>query len=179
MVPVLVGAFFIDGLIGLWLGFAVFAAAALSDFSGRLAGAEARSALAAGADPRSHRRQAPGRCGAGHAGQRRQGAGDRRGGDPRPRIPDLRGSGRLWPAPWRSRSSPSPSGRLPPRWAPSPCCCSPPLSHRRCLEPPRTDSPPPARGCYGFAVVLTWGSAIGYVRDAVRGLRAARSREEE
>ena len=32
MVPVLVGAFFIDGLTGLWLGFAVFAAAALSDF---------------------------------------------------------------------------------------------------------------------------------------------------
>ena len=32
MVPVLVGAFFMDGLTGLWLGFAVFAAAALSDF---------------------------------------------------------------------------------------------------------------------------------------------------
>ena len=32
MVPALVGAFFIDGLTGLWLGFAVFAAAALSDF---------------------------------------------------------------------------------------------------------------------------------------------------
>jgi len=32
MVPVLVGAFFIEGQTGLWLGFAVFAAAALSDF---------------------------------------------------------------------------------------------------------------------------------------------------
>ena len=32
MVPVLVGAFFVDGQTGLWLGFAVFAAAALSDF---------------------------------------------------------------------------------------------------------------------------------------------------
>ena len=32
MVPVLVGAFFIDGRTGLWLGFAVFAAAAVSDF---------------------------------------------------------------------------------------------------------------------------------------------------
>lgn len=32
MVPVLVGAFFIAGPSGLWLGFAVFAAAALSDF---------------------------------------------------------------------------------------------------------------------------------------------------
>ena len=32
MVPVLVGAFFIDGQTGLWLGFAVFAAAAVSDF---------------------------------------------------------------------------------------------------------------------------------------------------
>ena len=32
MVPVLVGSFFIAGVSGLWLGFAVFAAAALSDF---------------------------------------------------------------------------------------------------------------------------------------------------
>ena len=32
LVPVLVGAFFIEGQTGLWLGFAVFAAAALSDF---------------------------------------------------------------------------------------------------------------------------------------------------
>ena len=32
MVPVLVGAFFVDGQTGLWLGFAVFAGAALSDF---------------------------------------------------------------------------------------------------------------------------------------------------
>ena len=30
-----------------------------------------------------------------------------------------------------------------------------------------------------LAVVLTWGSAIGYVRVAVRGLRSARPREEE
>ena len=30
-----------------------------------------------------------------------------------------------------------------------------------------------------LAVLLTWGSAIGYVRAAVRGLRAARPREEE
>ncbi|MCY4479575.1 MAG: CDP-diacylglycerol--glycerol-3-phosphate 3-phosphatidyltransferase [Rhodospirillales bacterium] len=32
MVPVLVGSFFIGGAVGLWLGFAVFAAAALSDY---------------------------------------------------------------------------------------------------------------------------------------------------
>ena len=32
MVPVLVGSFFVGGMSGLWLGFAVFAAAALSDF---------------------------------------------------------------------------------------------------------------------------------------------------
>jgi len=32
MVPVLVGAFFIEGATGLWLAFAVFAAASLSDF---------------------------------------------------------------------------------------------------------------------------------------------------
>ena len=32
MVPVLVGSFFVGGASGLWLGFAVFAAAALSDF---------------------------------------------------------------------------------------------------------------------------------------------------
>ena len=32
MVPVLVGSFFVGGAGGLWLGFAVFAAAALSDF---------------------------------------------------------------------------------------------------------------------------------------------------
>ena len=32
MVPVLVGAFFIEGASGLWLAFAVFAAASLSDF---------------------------------------------------------------------------------------------------------------------------------------------------
>ena len=32
MVPVLVGSFFVVGASGLWLGFAVFAAAALSDF---------------------------------------------------------------------------------------------------------------------------------------------------
>jgi len=30
-----------------------------------------------------------------------------------------------------------------------------------------------------LAVVLTWGSAIGYVRAAVRGLRAAGLREED
>ena len=32
MVPVLVGAFFVDGAAGLWLGFAVFAVASVSDF---------------------------------------------------------------------------------------------------------------------------------------------------
>ena len=32
MVPVLVGSFFVSGASGLWLGFAIFAAAALSDF---------------------------------------------------------------------------------------------------------------------------------------------------
>ena len=32
MVPVLVGAFFVAGATGFWLGFAIFAAAALSDF---------------------------------------------------------------------------------------------------------------------------------------------------
>ena len=37
MVPVLVGAFFIEGAAGLWLGFAVFAVASVSDYLRRLA----------------------------------------------------------------------------------------------------------------------------------------------
>ena len=178
MVPVLVGAFFIDGLTGLWLGFAVFAAAALSDFlDGWLARRlDQHSLLGRILDPIADKLLV--------AAALVMLASD----DRAPVIAVVAILGREFLISGLREAlagtvalpvQPSPSGRLPPRWAPSPCCCSPPLSHRSLPGTAADGLATAGEGLLWLAVVLTWGSAIGYVRDAVRGLRAARSREEE
>ena len=178
MVPVLVGSFFVGGAGGLWLGFAVFAAAALSDFFRRLAGAEARSAFAAGPHPRSHRRQAPGGGSAGHAGHRRTRAGDRRGGDPLAEflISGLRealaGKVALPVQPlakWKTAAQMAAIALL--LLAPA---VSPWLT-----EDTGAGLASAGEGLLWLAVVLTWASAIGYVRGSVRGLRKSGAKRED
>ena len=178
MVPVLVGAFFIDGLIGLWLGFAVFAAAALSDFlDGWLARRlDQHSLLGRILDPIADKLlvavalvmlatddRAPVIAVVAILGREFLISGLREA---------LAGTVALpvqTLAKWKTAAQMGAIALL-------------------LLAPPIASSLPGAaadglasagEGLLWLAVVLTWGSAIGYVRDAVRGLRAARSREEE
>ena len=178
MVPVLVGAFFIDGLIGLWLGFAVFAAAALSDFfDGWLARRlDQHSLLGRILDPIADKLlvaaalvmlatddRAPVIAVVAILGREFLISGLREA---------LAGTVALpvqTLAKWKTAAQMGAIALL-------------------LLAPAIASSLPGAaadglatagEGLLWLAVVLTWGSAIGYVRDAVRGLRAARSREEE
>ena len=178
MVPVLVGAFFIDGLIGLWLGFAVFAAAALSDFfDGWLARRlDQHSLLGRILDPIADKLlvaaalvmlatddRAPVIAVVAILGREFLISGLREA---------LAGTVALPVQPiakWKTAAQMGAIALL-------------------LLAPAIASSLPGAaadglatagEGLLWLAVVLTWGSAIGYVRDAVRGLRAARSREEE
>ena len=178
MVPVLVGAFFIDGLIGLWLGFAVFAAAALSDFlDGWLARRlDQHSLLGRILDPIADKLlvaaalvmlasddRAPVIAVVAILGRELLISGLREA---------LAGTVALpvqTLAKWKTAAQMGAIALL-------------------LLAPAIASSLPGAaadglatagEGLLWLAVVLTWGSAIGYVRDAVRGLRAARSREEE
>ena len=178
MVPVLVGAFFIDGLIGLWLGFAVFAAAALSDFlDGWLARRlDQHSLLGRILDPIADKLlvaaalvmlatddRAPVIAVVAILGREFLISGLREA---------LAGTVALPVQPlakWKTAAQMGAIALL-------------------LLAPAIASSLPEAvggalatagEGLLWLAVVLTWGSAIGYVRDAVRGLRAARSREEE
>ena len=178
MVPALVGAFFIDGLIGLWLGFAVFAAAALSDFlDGWLARRlDQHSLLGRILDPIADKLlvaaalvmlasddRAPVIAVVAILGREFLISGLREA---------LAGTVALPVQPlakWKTAAQMGAIALL-------------------LLAPAIASSLPGAaadglatagEGLLWLAVVLTWGSAIGYVRDAVRGLRAARSREEE
>ena len=178
MVPALVGAFFIDGLIGLWLGFAVFAAAALSDFlDGWLARRlDQHSLLGRILDPIADKLlvaaalvmlasddRAPVIAVVAILGREFLISGLREA---------LAGTVALPVQPlakWKTAAQMGAIALL-------------------LLAPAIASSLPEAvggalatagEGLLWLAVVLTWGSAIGYVRDAVRGLRAARSREEE
>ena len=178
MVPVLVGAFFIDGLTGLWLGFAIFVAAALSDFlDGWLARRlDQHSLLGRILDPIADKLlvaaalvmlatddRAPVIAVVAILGREFLISGLREA---------LAGTVALPVQPlakWKTAAQMSAVALL-------------------LLAPAIASSLPEAvggalatagEGLLWLAVVLTWGSAIGYVRDAVRGLRAARSREEE
>ena len=178
MVPVLVGAFFIDGLTGLWLGFAIFVAAALSDFlDGWLARRlDQHSLLGRILDPIADKLlvaaalvmlatddRAPVIAVVAILGREFLISGLREA---------LAGTVALPVQPlakWKTAAQMGAIALL-------------------LLAPAIASSLPGAaadglatagEGLLWLAVVLTWGSAIGYVRDAVRGLRAARSREEE
>ena len=178
MVPVLVGAFFIDGLTGLWLGFAVFAAAALSDFlDGWLARRlDQHSLLGRILDPIADKLLV--------AAALVMLASD----DRAPVIAVVAILGReflisglrealagtvVLPvqtlAKWKTAAQMGAIALL--LLAPAIA----PLLPATAADGLATAG----EGLLWLAVVLTWGSAIGYVRDAVRGLRAARSREEE
>ena len=178
MVPVLVGAFFIDGLTGLWLGFAIFVAAGLSDFlDGWLARRlDQHSLLGRILDPIADKLlvavalvmlatddRAPVIAVVAILGREFLISGLREA---------LAGTVALpvqTLAKWKTAAQMGAIALL-------------------LLAPAIASSLPEAvggalatagEGLLWLAVVLTWGSAIGYVRDAVRGLRAARSREEE
>ena len=178
MVPVLVGAFFMDGLTGLWLGFAVFAAAALSDFlDGWLARRlDQHSLLGRILDPIADKLlvaaalvmlatddRAPVIAVVAILGREFLISGLREA---------LAGTVALPVQPLAKWKTAAQMGAI-----------------ALLLLAPAIASSLPGAGAEGLAtagegllwlaVVLTWGSAIGYVRDAVRGLRAARSREEE
>ena len=178
MVPVLVGAFFIDGPTGLWLGFAVFAAAALSDFlDGWLARRlDQHSLLGRILDPIADKLlvaaalvmlatddRAPVIAVVAILGRELLISGLREA---------LAGTVALPVQPLAKWKTAAQMGAI-----------------ALLLLAPATASLLPGTAADGLAtagegllwlaVVLTWGSAIGYVRDAVRGLRAARSREEE
>ena len=178
MVPVLVGAFFIDGLTGLWLGFAVFAAAALSDFlDGWLARRlDQHSLLGRILDPIADKLLV--------AAALVMLASD----DRAPVIAVVAILGREFLISGL-REALAGTVALPvqtlAKWKTAAQMGAIALL---LLAPAIASSLPEAvggalatagEGLLWLAVVLTWGSAIGYVRDAVRGLRAARSREEE
>ena len=178
MVPILVGAFFIDGQTGLWLGFAVFAVASLSDFfDGWLARRlDQHSLLGRILDPIADKLLV--------AAALVMLAWDERA----PVIAAVAILAReflisgLREALARSVSLPvQPLAK----WKTGAQMGAIALL---LLAPAIAPLLPGAAGdklatageaLLWLAVVLTWGSAIGYVRDAVRGLRAARSREEE
>ena len=178
MVPVLVGAFFIDGASGLWLGFAVFAVASSSDFlDGWLARKlDQHSLLGRILDPIADKllvaaalvmlasdERAPVIAVVAILGREFLISGLREAlaGTVALPVQSL--------AKWKTAAQMGAIALL-------------------LLAPAVAPLLPDAAGeglatageaLLWLAVVLTWGSAIGYVRVAVRGLRAARSREEE
>ena len=178
MVPVLVGAFFVAGQTGLWLGFAVFAAAALSDFLdgwlarrldqhsllGRILDPIADKLLVAaalvmlGADGR-----APVIAVVAILCREFLVSGLREA---------LAGAVALPVQPlakWKTASQMTAIGvlLLAPAAAPLlPGGIGPALAHA-------------GEGLLWLAAVLTWASAIGYVREAVRGIRSAGTGRED
>ena len=178
MVPVLVGAFFVEGAAGLWLGFAVFAVASLSDFfDGWLARKlDQHSLLGRILDPIADKlvvaaalvmlawdERAPVIAAVAILAREFLISGLREA---------LAGSVALpvqQLAKWKTAAQMGAIALL-------------------LLAPAAAPLLPDAAGeglaiageaLLWLAVVLTWGSAIGYVRAAVRGLRAARPREED
>ena len=178
MVPVLVGAFFIDGATGFWLGFAVFAAASFSDFlDGWLARKlDQHSLLGRILDPIADKllvaaalvmlawdERAPVIAVVAILAREFLISGLREAlagtvGLPVQRL-----------AKWKTAAQMGAIALL--LFAPA----TAPLLPDAVGEGLATAG----EALLWLAAVLTWGSAIGYVRVAVRGLRALRSRREE
>ena len=178
MVPVLVGAFFIDGQTGLWLGFAVFAAASVSDYlDGWLARKlDQHSLLGRTLDPIADKLLV--------AAALVMLAWDERA----PVIAVVAILAREFLISGL-REALAGTVALPvqalAKWKTAAQMGAILLL---LLAPAAAPLLPEAAGgglatageaLLWLAVVLTWGSAIGYVRVAVRGLRAARSRGED
>ena len=178
LVPVLVGAFFIEGAAGLWLGFAAFAAASVSDFfDGWLARRlDQHSLLGRILDPIADKllvaaalvmlawdERAPAIAAVAILARELLISGLREALAGRVTLPVQR------LAKWKTAAQMSAIALL-------------------LLAPAAAPLLPGAAGeglaiageaLLWLAVVLTWGSAIGYVRAAVRGLGAARPGEED
>ena len=178
MVPVLVGAFFVDGQAGLWLGFAVFAVASLSDFfDGWLARRlDQHSLIGRILDPIADKllvaaalvmlawdERAPVIAVVAILAREFLISGLREAlaGTVALRVQPL--------AKWKTAAQMGAIALL--LLAPAIA----PLLPSAAADGLATAG----EALLWLAVLLTWGSAIGYVRDAVRGLRAARPREEE
>ena len=178
MVPVLVGAFFIEGAGGLWLGFAVFAAAALSDFlDGWLARRlDQHSLLGRILDPIADKLlvaaalvmlatdgRAPVIAVVAILGREFLIAGLREA---------LSGSVALPVQPlakWKTAAQMGAIALL--LFAPAAAPLLPQAAGASLATA--------GEGLIWLAVVLTWASAIGYLRDAVRGIRASGARQED
>ena len=178
LVPVLVGAFFIEGAAGAWLGFAVFAVASVSDFfDGWLARRlDQHSLLGRILDPIADKllvaaalvmlawdERAPAVAAVAILARELLISGLREALAGRVTLPVQR------LAKWKTAAQMSAIALL-------------------LLAPAAAPLLPGAAGeglaiageaLLWLAVVLTWGSAIGYVRAAVRGLGAARPSEED
>ena len=178
MVPVLVGAFFVEGAAGLWLGFAVFAAASVSDFlDGWLARKlDQHSLLGRILDPIADKllvaaalvmlawdERAPVIAVVAILARELLISGLREALAGRVALPVQR------LAKWKTAAQMGAIALL--LLAPA----AAPLSPDGAGEGLATAG----EALLWLAVVLTWGSAIGYVRAAVRGLRAAGLREED
>ena len=178
MVPVLVGAFFIEGAGGLWLGFAVFAAAALSDcLDGWLARRlDQHSLLGRILDPIADKLlvaaalvmlatdgRAPVIAVVAILGREFLIAGLREA---------LAGSVALPVQPlakWKTAAQMGAIALL--LFAPAAAPFLPQAAGAGLASA--------GEGLIWLAVVLTWASAIGYLRDAVRGIRASGARQED
>ena len=178
MVPVLVGAFFIEGAAGLWLGFAVFAAASVSDFlDGWLARRlDQHSLLGRILDPIADKllvaaalvmlawdARAPVIAVVAILARELLISGLREALAGRVALPVQR------LAKWKTAAQMGAIALL--LLAPAAAPLAP--------EGAGAGLATAGAALLWLAVVLTWGSAIGYVRAAVRGLRAAGLREED
>ena len=178
MVPVLVGSFFIAGAGGFWLGFAVFAAAALSDFfDGWLARRlDQHSLLGRILDPIADKLlvaaalvmlatdgRAPVIAVVALLARELLISGLREALAGKMTLP-------VQPlAKWKTAAQMVAIALL--LLTPA---IAPWLS-----EAPGAGLATAGEGLLWFALVLTWASAIGYLRASVRGLRASRPKQEE
>ena len=178
MVPVLVGAFFIDGASGLWLAFAVFAAASMSDFlDGWLARKlDQHSPLGRVLDPIADKLlvaaalvmlawddRAPAIAVVAMLAREFLISGLREAMAGTVALP-------VRPlAKWKTAAQMGAIALL--LFAPAAAPLLPDAAGKGLASA--------GEALLWLAVLLTWASAIGYVRDAVRGLRAERSREKE
>ena len=178
MVPVLVGAFFIEGAAGLWLGFAVFAVASVSDFfDGWLARKlDQHSLLGRILDPIADKllvaaalvmlawdERAPVIAAVAILARELLISGLREALAGRVALPVQR------LAKWKTAAQMGAIALL--LLAPVIAPLLPDVAGEGLATA--------GEALLWLAVVLTWGSAIGYVRAAVRGFRAARPREED
>ena len=178
LVPVLVGAFFIGGASGFWLGFAVFAAAALSDFlDGWLARRlDQHSLLGRILDPIADKLLVAAALVMLAADARApviavvailarefliSGLREALAGTVALPVQPL--------AKWKTAAQMAATALL---------LLAPAIAP---LVPEASGSglATAGEGLLWLAVLLTWASAIGYLRDAVRGIRSTRSGQED